>query len=262
MSSISSQSSGKITSYEDHHKMPIQAISYAGEGDEFVILDGKKYYRHELMRAFAGTLNPGLAPYPKYEFGNASAVGLASFALSTFVLGLYYAGAKGIKVPNVVVGLCIFYGGLVEFLAGVWEFFCGNTFAFTVFCSFGAFWITLGTMNVESFGMLSHYDDPIMANNAVGLFLLGWGIFTFMMLILTFKATYAFVALFATLDAAFWVLAAGNMIQSQGCIKAGGVLCVISACCGWYAMIAGMADKFNSYITFHGLPMPVYEKKK
>ena len=82
-----------------------------------------------------------------------------------------------------------------------------------------------------------------------------------MMLILTFKATYAFVALFATLDAAFWVLAAGNMIQSQGCIKAGGVLCVISACCGWYAMIAGMADKFNSYITFHGLPMPVYEKR-
>ena len=76
-----------------------------------------------------------------------------------------------------------------------------------------------------------------------------------------FKATYAFVALFATLDAAFWVLAAGNMIQSQGCIKAGGVLCVISACCGWYAMIAGMADKFNSYITFHGLPMPVYEKE-
>ena len=47
------------------------------------------------MTAFLGTFNPGYAPYPKHEFGNASALGLASFALSAFVLGLYYAGAKG-----------------------------------------------------------------------------------------------------------------------------------------------------------------------
>ncbi|RCK58242.1 Glyoxylate pathway regulator [Candida viswanathii] len=260
MSSASSQPSEKENF--GHNDMPVQAISYAGEGEEFVILDGKKYYRHELMRAFAGTLNPGLAPYPKHEFGNASAIGLASFALSTFTLGLYYSGVKGIKTVNVVVSLCIFYGGLVEFLAGMWEFFIGNTFAFTVFCSYGAFWITLGTMNVESFHMLDKYEDPIMMQNAVGLFLVGWGIFTFLMLLLTFKATMAFVALFATLDVAFWTLAAGNMVQSATCVKVGGIFCIISACCGWYAMIAGMADKFNSYVQFHGLPMPVFEGKR
>lgn len=77
------------------------------------------------MTAFLGTFNPGYAPYPKHEFGNASALGLASFALSAFVLGLYYAGAKGISTPNVIVSLAVFYGGLAEFLAGVWEFSMG-----------------------------------------------------------------------------------------------------------------------------------------
>ena len=262
--SISSEPSNDKTQYSNHSNitLPVQAISYAGEGDEYVILNNKKYYRHELMTAFLGTFNPGYAPYPKHEFGNASALGLASFALSAFVLGLYYAGAKGISTPNVIVSLAVFYGGLAEFLAGIWEFFNGNTFAFTVFCSYGAFWITFGCMNVPSFAILSAYnEDPIMLGNALGFFLIGWGIFTFLMLLLTFKATVVFVLLFTTLDIGFFILAAANMTGNTTCTKVGGIFVVISSICGWYGMISGMADKFNSYFTVHPLPIPQFGKK-
>lgn len=167
--SFSSRSSQSIQSKQNLDD-DIQAISYAGEGDEFVVLGGKKYYRHELMQAFVGNLNPGVTPYPEYNFGNASAIGLASFALTTFVLGLFYAGAKGIDHINAGVGLFIFYGGLVEFLAGIWEFFNANTFAYVVFCSYGSFWISLGCLNVPSFGIISAYEDPKMLGNAIGFF--------------------------------------------------------------------------------------------
>ncbi|RCK57732.1 Ammonia transport outward protein 2 [Candida viswanathii] len=246
----SSQSMHSKTNTDDD----IQAISFAGEGDEYVVLGGKKYYRHELMRAFVGNLNPGVAPYPEYNFGNASAIGLASFAMTTLSLDCTHINAG--------VGLFIFYGGLVEFLAGIWEFFNANTFAYVVFCSFGSFWICLGTMSVPSFGILAAYeDDPSMRGSAIGFFFIAWGVFTFMMLIITVKATVPFIGLFASLDAAFFVLAAAYITDSRGSFRGGGVLCVISACCGWYGMFAGVADRFNSYFTVEPLQVPVYEKR-
>ncbi|KAL6454078.1 ATO2 Ammonia transport outward protein 2 [Candida maltosa Xu316] len=197
------------------------------------------------MQAFLGTLNPGYTTYTKNPFGNASALGLACFASTTFVLGLFYAHAKGIKQPNVMVGIAVFYGGLVEFLAGCYEFMNGNTFAYTVFCSYGSFWITLGCINVPSFGIISAYEDPVMLGNALGFFLLGWGLFTFMMLTLTVKATLPFMLLFVTLDTGFFVLAGAYMTGSVGAMKSGGIVLVISACCGFYGMIAGIPKYSN-----------------
>lgn len=50
------------------------------------------------------------------------------FAATTFVLSFYNTGSRGITTPNVIVGLALGYGGLAQFLAGMWEFAAGNTF--------------------------------------------------------------------------------------------------------------------------------------
>lgn len=42
----------------------ISPIRETGKGNEFIIIGGKTYYKHELMHAFGGTLNPGLALPP------------------------------------------------------------------------------------------------------------------------------------------------------------------------------------------------------
>jgi len=57
--------------------------------------------------------------------------GLFSFASTTLILSLYNVNARGINVPNVVVGMALFTGGLAQFLAGMWEFATGNTFGAT-----------------------------------------------------------------------------------------------------------------------------------
>jgi succinate-acetate transporter protein len=57
--------------------------------------------------------------------------GLFSFASTTFILSLYNVNARGVAVPNVVVGMACFCGGLAQLLAGMWEFPRGNVFGAT-----------------------------------------------------------------------------------------------------------------------------------
>src|SRR4029450_12510423 len=69
-------------------------------------------------------------------------LGLAGFAMTTFVLSMFNAGLVGKAGEPVVLGLALAYGGGAQLLAGMWEFRKGNTFGATAFSSYGAFWIS------------------------------------------------------------------------------------------------------------------------
>ena len=81
-------------------------------------------------------------------------LGLGAFALTTFVFSLVNAGfiAQGSdpsqQIVNLFLPLALFYGGLAQLIAGLFEFRTGNTFALAGFVSYGAFWIALATMNL------------------------------------------------------------------------------------------------------------------
>ena len=57
--------------------------------------------------------------------------GLFGFASTALVLSLYNVHARHITIPNAVVGMALFYGGLAEFLAGMWAFAAGNVLGAT-----------------------------------------------------------------------------------------------------------------------------------
>ena len=44
---------------------------------------------------------------------------------------MFNVNTRGIQTPNVVVGMAIFAGGLLQFIAGMWEFPRGNIFGAT-----------------------------------------------------------------------------------------------------------------------------------
>ena len=75
-------------------------------------------------------------------------LGLAAFAMTTFVLSMFNSNLVSGKGTPVVLGLALAYGGIVQLLAGLWEFRTGNTFGAVAFCSFGAFWISFWALNV------------------------------------------------------------------------------------------------------------------
>src|SRR6266567_1420794 len=96
-------------------------------------------------------------------------LGLAGFAMTTFVLSMFNANLIGKAGEPVVLGLALAYGGGAQLLAGMWEFAKGNTFGATAFSSYGAFWI--------SFWYLTGHTDMTGlkagdAANGIGLYLL------------------------------------------------------------------------------------------
>ena len=75
-------------------------------------------------------------------FADPAPLGLAGFAGTTFFLSIVNTNMLGASVQTIVLGLALFYGGLAQLLAGMWEFAKGNTFGAVAFSSFGAFWLS------------------------------------------------------------------------------------------------------------------------
>jgi uncharacterized protein len=86
----------------------------------------------ERPRATLVELPPAADPAP---------LGLAAFALTTFML----SGHNASFIPDILwVGLALFYGGVIQLLAGMWEFRNRNVFGATAFSTYGGFWLGLG----------------------------------------------------------------------------------------------------------------------
>jgi len=93
----------------------------------------------------AGSLS--VEPHKRFrDFGNPSPLGLSAFALTTMVLSLVNVHARHVTTNNIVIGLALFYGGLCQLLAGMWEFAVGNTFGATALSSYGGFWMSFGVI--------------------------------------------------------------------------------------------------------------------
>jgi len=210
------------------------------------------------LPAFGGEFQPG--SYKSTEtrkFANPAPLGLSAFALTTFVLSLINLGTRGITGPSLVIGAAFAYGGLVQLLAGMWEMAIGNTFGATALSSYGGFWIgtaiilTPGGFQIEE-SLTTADGSALPFLNSFGLYLMGWFIFTFVLLICTLRSTVAFFFLFFTLDMAFLFLGIGYLVNSggapqAGCIKAGGAFGILAAFAAWYNALAGIADPSNSF---------------
>src|SRR4030095_6150740 len=78
---------------------------------------------------------------PALPVADPAPLGLAAFALTTFMLSGHNAGF----IPDIIwVGLALFYGGMIQLLAGMWEFRNKNVFGATAFSTYGGFWLSLG----------------------------------------------------------------------------------------------------------------------
>jgi uncharacterized protein len=175
-------------------------------------------------------------------------LGLAAFALTTFVLSMFNADLIGKGGEPIVFGLALTYGGLAQLLAGMWEFRTGNTFGAVAFTSYGAFWLSFWAF-VQFFEKSVPAKD---AGHAVGLFLIAWGIFTTYMFVASLRTTAAISLVFVLLAATFFLLGIGNAGAHANVTKIGGWLGLATAVAAWYASFAAVTNS-----TFGRIVMPV-----
>ncbi|KAI4517955.1 hypothetical protein K523DRAFT_239699 [Schizophyllum commune Tattone D] len=172
-------------------------------------------------------------PKPGSHIANPGTLGLFSFASTTFVLSMYNARVRDISEPNVVVGLALFFGGLAQLLAGMWEFPRGNAFGATAFTSYGAFWLSYATILIPSSGIAAAYTSleggEAMLADALGIYLIMWMMVTLFLGIASLKRPAPFGALFFMLWLTFLLLAASEFTGKTSISKAGGITGVITA---------------------------------
>ena len=160
-------------------------------------------------------------------------LGLAGFAFTTFLLSFVNTGWLDPSAAGVVVPLALFWGGVGQLLAGVFEMRKGNTFGFTAFSSYWAFWLFFGSMVIlENLGLIT---APAAG---VGAALLLFGIFTFYMWIPAMFANLSLNLTFLFLWLAFVFLGLGDLLTLKLATTAGGYFGILAATAAAYTSFA------------------------
>lgn len=177
-------------------------------------------------------------PAAVHRVADPAPLGLAAFAMTTFALSIGNTNVWGPGADS-ALALALVYGGGVQLLAGMWEFTRKNTFGALAFSSYGAFWIAYYVFVKFVAPGVPAADAPI----AVGVFLLGWTIFTAYMTVPSMRVSVAVAVVFVLLTITFVLLTVGAFESLSGWTKAGGWLGVATAAAAWYTSFAGVTNE-------------------
>jgi hypothetical protein len=186
------------------------------------------------------TAQPSVQPaVPASGIADPAPLGLAAFALTTFLLSATNAGWTTHATGNAWLGYALAYGGLCQLLAGMWEFRNRNVFGSTAFSTYGGFWIGLGLWALL---VAPHALSATAAAHDLGWILLAFAIFNTYMLILSSQVNMAVFAVFLFLEITEILLFVGNFTVNTGTIKAGGYVGIVTALVAWYTSAAGVSN--------------------
>jgi succinate-acetate transporter protein len=214
------------------------------------------------------------APAPAAVSGIAdpAPLGLAAFALTTFLLSAINAGWAKSSTGFDWWGYAIAYGGLCQLLAGMWEFRNRNVFGATAFSTYGGFWIGVGLW-------LHFIAGPVAATAGVAVdrdlawILLAFAIFNTYMLIISTQVNIAVFLVFLTLELTEIFLFIGNFTTKKAAlppflaydpalIKVGGIIGVITALVAWYTSAAGVLNgHLGRVVAPVGKPLPLFRSR-
>jgi hypothetical protein len=168
---------------------------------------------------------------------NPAAVGLAGFGGTTLLLQFHNLGWCG---TGTVLWCALFFGGLMQLIAGLQEFATGNNFGFAAFSTYGAFWMSLAGIYL---GM--HFGIMNITTADVGWFLVTFTAITFIYMIGSFRASWALSFLFFTLFIGFILLDISHLGGPEVLTKVAGVDLIVCALTAWYVMAETVLGQFG-----------------
>jgi uncharacterized protein len=202
-------------------------------------------------------------PAPAGGIADPAPLGLAAFALTTFLLSAKNANWMGSATGAAFLGYAFAYGGLIQLLAGMWEFRNRNVFGATAFSTYGGFWIGLGIWyQLVALPAITGAKTTVAlaaavkgVNQDVGWILLAFAIFNTYMLILSSQINMAVFLVFLTLELTEIILfignfAAGSAVKPTGLIIFGGYVGIVTALVAWYTSMAGVSNGIAGKVRF------------
>jgi hypothetical protein len=173
-------------------------------------------------------------------------LGLFAFAFTTFLLSSINADLLPSTGVSIVIPLAITWGGVSQFIAGAFEMRKGNTFGFTAFTSYGAFWVFFALVNILGTIGVIKVDVTTLA---AALFF--WGLFSLLMWIPAMMANIALNAVFLFLWITLFLLAFGawNFLGYGDLLTMlGGYVGLLTGVCAAYAGLAGVVNSMGGHL--------------
>jgi len=182
------------------------------------------------------------------RYGSPTAIALAGLVMCLTPLSCQLMGWRDSDMSGSANNGAHFYcGGLLLFLGGLLDFFCGNVFSSTVYLSYGGFFFALGATLAPNYGIDAHTENAagIVGGQfyaSYGFFYLFMGLLSFVFLLASLRTNICFVIVFIAYSLAFPLLAAADWEKALGKDKetvdqllvGGGACClVVSAACWW-----------------------------
>jgi hypothetical protein len=178
------------------------------------------------------TLQPIAAP---------SALGLAGFSVATLMVASIQAKWWGSPADLIgVAPFCLFFGGVAQFLAGMWAYKARDVVATLAHGTWGAFWMAFFVLQL----LQANGTIPTVAPNApdlvFGMWMVGLAYVTWTCAIGALLENGAVFLVLASLATGASLSAAGLISGGfdSGWTTAGGWAFVVSAALAWYTVTA------------------------
>ena len=162
-------------------------------------------------------------------------LGLSVFAFTTAVLGAYFAGfivPYNTTGSRLAVGAIVAIGGIIELLAGMWEFRRNDTVAATVFSSYGGFLAAIGLVLLLGLiiGGIIHL--------ALGLFFLTWTVFLGVILLAALRGVHFLTPTLGLLFAFSLIVTIGLLaFDNRVLLIIGGWIGIVAALVTWATVL-------------------------
>jgi len=171
-----------------------------------------------------------------------SVMGLFAFAVATFMVAANLAGWYGnhATTPLVLAPFAFTFGGIGQFLAGMWAYRARDALATAMHTMWGSFWIAYGILFVLMAVGTIPTPSPWYHSAAFGYWFFALAIVTASGALASVAESLGLFAVLSTLAAGSGILAGALIYGSHSWVTVAGWVLVVSAGFAWYTATAMM----------------------
>ena len=175
---------------------------------------------------------------PRPAIADPAPLGLTAFAVALFVFSMFSTGLLDQSGAPVILPVALAFGGVLQVLAGMWEFRRGNTFGAVVFGTIGALW--------GSYWLLEHFNVGQIPGSelgaALGLFYIAWAIATAVLWVASTQTTAVVSLVLFLLTVSLVLIGIGDAGAHTELVKVGGWFGLASALVAIYGALASVVN--------------------
>jgi uncharacterized protein len=187
-----------------------------------------------------------------------SVLGLFGFAGATFIVASNLAGWWGTPTSGLALApFAAMFGGLAQFLAGMWAYRARDAIATAMHGMWGAFWLAYGILNILIATHALIAPTPWYHDPELGFWFFALAAITASGAVASLAESLGLFAVLSTLAAGSGIAAGAFIYGSHGWVQAAGWVFVFSAGFAWYTATAMMLAAAGGRLV---LPLGKYKR--